>query len=168
MIWLWQNGSQEKLLVVKLWRDRITSTFTADAYQYFKMECTGGCWTLLVLSIPVNFGEWKSILPVIYVWWKIMVILRLRGTSVTEYSRKMKLSLLLSGLFSRDVKVECTGDIRTLLKLRWFLQRMLIQAMPVSAICFYKCNVLSFSPLNCQPRIWQIAAIIICSQNVLL
>ncbi len=33
--------------------------FTADAYQYFRMACTGG-YELSGLEYSVNFGEWKT------------------------------------------------------------------------------------------------------------
>ena len=88
-------------------------TFTADAYQYFRMACTGE-YELSGLEYSVNFGEWKKYTSGISVTFGGKYgDLRLRGTSVTGTAENETKYATIS--LSRDVKVKCTGDIRTLL-----------------------------------------------------
>lgn len=83
------------------------------------------------LEYSVNFGEWKEYSGRSVAFGGKYGNLRLRGTnengtaeSATKYAR---ISISQKG------NVKCTGDIRTLLNYK--ITRMLIQAMPVSAIC---------------------------------
>lgn len=117
-------------------------TFTADAYQYFRMACTGE-YELSGLEYSVNFGEWKK-----YTSGSSVTFggkygdLRLRGTNVTGTAENEKKYATIS--LSRDVKVKCTGDIRTLLDYNDYKNVNTSNAR--FCYLFYKCNVLTSVP----------------------
>ena len=117
-------------------------TFTADAYQYFRMACTGE-YELSGLEYSVNFGEWKKYTSGNYVTFGGKYgDLRLRGTSVTGTAENETKYATIS--LSRDVKVKCTGDIRTLLDYNDYKNVNTSNAR--FCYLFYKCNVLTSVP----------------------
>lgn len=117
-------------------------TFTADAYQYFRMACTGE-YELSGLEYSVNFGEWKKYTSGTSVTFGGKYgDLRLRGTNVTGTAENEKKYATIS--LSRDVKVKCTGDIRTLLDYNDYKNVNTSNAR--FCYLFYKCNVLTSVP----------------------
>ena len=117
-------------------------TFTADAYQYFRMACTGE-YELSGLEYSVNFGEWKKYTSGISVTFGGKYgDLRLRGTSVTGTAENETKYATIS--LSRNVKVQCTGDIRTLLDYNDYKNVNTSNAR--FCYLFYKCNVLTSAP----------------------
>ena len=88
-------------------------TFTADEYQYFRLLCTGE-YDPSDLEYSVNFGEWKKYTYGISVTFGGKYgNLRLRGKNVTGTAENETKYATIS--LARNVKVQCTGDIRTLL-----------------------------------------------------
>lgn len=88
-------------------------TFTADEWQYFSMECKSG-YELSGLEYSVNFGEWNTYTARTSIQFGGRFgNLRLRGTSINGTAENETKYATIS--LSRDVKVKCTGDIRTLL-----------------------------------------------------
>lgn len=88
-------------------------TFTADNWQYFSMECKNG-YELSGLEYSVNFGEWKTYTARTSIQFGGRFgSLRLRGTNINGTAENETKYATIS--LSRDVKVKCTGDIRTLL-----------------------------------------------------
>lgn len=88
-------------------------TFTADNWQSFSMECKNG-YELSGLEYSVNFGEWKTYTARTSIQFGGRFgDLRLRGTNVTGTAENANKYATIS--LSQDVKVKCTGDIRTLL-----------------------------------------------------
>lgn len=117
-------------------------TFTADAYQYFRMACTGE-YELSGLEYSVNFEEWKKYTSGTSVTFGGKYgDLRLRGTNVTGTAENEKKYATIS--LSRDVKVKCTGDIRTLLDYNDYKNVNTSNAR--FCYLFYKCNVLTSVP----------------------
>lgn len=117
-------------------------TFTADAYQYFRMACTGE-YELSGLEYSVNFGEWKKYTSGTSVTFGGKYgNLRLRGTSVTGTAENEKKYATIS--LSRDVKVKCTGDIRTLLDYNDY--KNVNTANARFCYLFYKCAALTSVP----------------------
>ena len=117
-------------------------TFTADAYQYFRMACTGE-YELSGLEYSVNFGEWKKYTSGTSVTFGGKYgDLRLRGTNVTGTAENETKYATIS--LSRDVKVKCTGDIRTLLDYNDYKNVNTSNAR--FCYLFYKCNVLTSVP----------------------
>ena len=117
-------------------------TFTADAYQYFRMACTGE-YELSGLEYSVNFGEWKKYTSGTSVTFGGKYgDLRLRGTSVTGTAENEKKYATIS--LSRDVKVKCTGDIRTLLDYNDY--KNVNTANARFCYLFYKCAALTSVP----------------------
>lgn len=117
-------------------------TFTADAYQYFRMACTGE-YELSGLEYSVNFEEWKKYTSGNYVTFGGKYgNLRLRGTNVTGTAENENKYATIS--LSRDVKVKCTGDIRTLLDYNDYKNVNTSNAR--FCYLFYKCKVLTSAP----------------------
>lgn len=117
-------------------------TFTADAYQYFRMACTGE-YELSGLEYSVNFGEWKKYTSGNYVTFGGKYgDLRLRGTNVTGTAENEKKYATIN--LSRDVKVKCTGDIRTLLDYNDY--KNVNTANARFCYLFYKCAALTSVP----------------------
>ena len=117
-------------------------TFTADAYQYFRMACTGE-YELSGLEYSVNFGEWKKYTSGTSVTFGGKYgNLRLRGTSVTGTAENETKYATIR--LTRDVKVQCTGDIRTLLDYNDYKNVNTSNAR--FCYLFYKCNVLTSAP----------------------
>lgn len=88
-------------------------TFKADAEQKFKM-ITKGNYTISKLQYSVNNGEWNDVVANEEVTFGgTNGDLRLRGTNTNgTASGRVAYSTII---FTNDVKVACTGDIRTLL-----------------------------------------------------
>ena len=88
-------------------------TFKADAEQKFKM-ITKGNYTISELQYSVNNGDWNDVVANEEVTFGgTNGDLRLRGTNTNgTASGKDAYSTII---FTNDVKVACTGDIRTLL-----------------------------------------------------
>ena len=117
-------------------------TFTADEYQYFRMACTGE-YELSGLEYSVNFGEWKKYTSGTSVTFGGKYgNLRLRGTSVTGTAENETKYATIR--LTRDVKVQCTGDIRTLLDYNDYKNVNTSNAR--FCYLFYKCNVLTSAP----------------------
>lgn len=117
-------------------------TFTADAYQYFCMECKNG-YELSGLEYSVNFGEWQTYTARTSIQFGGRFgDLRLRGTNVTGTAENENKYATIS--LSRDVKVKCTGDIRTLLDYNDY--KNVNTANARFCYLFNKCNVLTSAP----------------------
>ena len=89
-------------------------TFTAEAEQKFKMT-TSGNYTISGLQYSVNNGKWENVekdIPVAF--GGTNGTLRLRGTNIkgTASNRSEYSKITFT---DKNVKVACTGDIRTLL-----------------------------------------------------
>ena len=117
-------------------------TFTADNWQYFSMECKNG-YELSGLEYSVNFGEWETYTARTSIQFGGRFgDLRLRGTNVTGTAENENKYATIS--LSRDVKVKCTGDIRTLLDYNDYKNVNTSNAR--FCYLFYKCNVLTSAP----------------------
>lgn len=117
-------------------------TFTADNWQYFSMECKSG-YELSGLEYSVNFGEWKTYTARTSIQFGGRFgNLRLRGTNINGTAESETKYATIS--LSRDVKVKCTGDIRTLLDYNDY--KNVNTANARFCYLFYKCNVLTSVP----------------------
>lgn len=117
-------------------------TFTADNWQYFSMECKNG-YELSGLEYSVNFGEWKTYTARTSIQFGGRFgSLRLRGTKETGTAENENKYATIS--LSRDVKVKCTGDIRTLLDYNDYKNVNTSNAR--FCYLFNKCNVLTSAP----------------------
>lgn len=91
-------------------------TFTADGGTYLQIKCTGE-YVVSDLEYSVNFGEWKKwTTSTPYVEFGGSKNLRLRGTNkygTAESSSKY--ATFSIGSDNSEPRVQCTGDIRTLL-----------------------------------------------------
>ena len=95
-------------------------TFTADAEQTFKMT-TYGDYTISGLQYSVNNGKWQNVVVDKEVTFGgTNSTLRLRGTNIngTAYHWIKKYSTIT--FTDKNVKVACTGDIRTLLNWKYY------------------------------------------------
>ena len=91
-------------------------TFKADAEQKFKM-ITKGNYTISKLQYSVNNGEWNDVVANEEVTFGgTNGDLRLRGTNTNGTASSWSVYSTIT--FTNDVKVACTGDIRTLLDWR--------------------------------------------------
>lgn len=91
-------------------------TFTADKYTYLQIKCTGE-YVVSDLEYSVNFGEWKKwTTSTSYVEFGGSKNLRLRGTNKygTAESSSKYATFSIGGDYGEE-RVQCTGDIRTLL-----------------------------------------------------
>lgn len=117
-------------------------TFTADAYQYFRLLCTGE-YDPSDLEYSVNFGEWKKYTYGISVTFGGKYgNLRLRGKNVTGTAENETKYATIS--LPLNVKVQCTGDIRTLLDYNDYKNVNTSNAR--FCYLFYKCKVLTSVP----------------------
>ena len=90
-------------------------TFAAAGEQTFKMKCYGG-YTISKLEYSVNFGEWTEVKANEGVTFGGQNGgLRLRGKNVNGTASASAYSYSTITFTKDDVKVACTGDIRTLL-----------------------------------------------------
>ena len=95
-------------------------TFTAEAEQTFKMT-TYGDYTISGLQYSVNNGKWQNVVVDKEVTFGgTNSTLRLRGTNIngTAYHYIKKYSTIT--FTDKNVKVACTGDIRTLLNWKYY------------------------------------------------
>ena len=91
-------------------------TFTAEAEQKFKMTTNNSSYTISGLQYSVNNGKWQNVVVDKEVTFGgTNSTLRLRGTNIngTAYHYIKKYSTIT--FTDKNVKVACTGDIRTLL-----------------------------------------------------
>ena len=117
-------------------------TFTADDWQYFSMECKNG-YELSGLEYSVNFGEWKTYTARTSIQFGGRFgSLRLRGTNINGTAENETKYATIS--LSRDVKVKCTGDIRTLLGYNDY--KNVNTANARFCYLFNRCNVLTSAP----------------------
>ena len=119
-------------------------TFTADAEQTFKMT-TYGDYTISGLQYSVNNGKWQNVVVDKEVTFGgTNSTLRLRGTNIngTAYHYIKKYSTIT--FTDKNVKVACTGDIRTLLNWRNYNIVETYHARFCSL--FNDCNVLTSAP----------------------
>ena len=95
-------------------------TFTANGEQKFKMT-TYGDYTISGLQYSVNNGKWQNVVVDKEVTFGgTNSTLRLRGTNIngTAYHWIKKYSTIT--FTDKNVKVACTGDIRTLLNWKYY------------------------------------------------
>ena len=127
--------------------DNLTSipyvTFTAEQAQTFKMEVYNE-YTISGLQYSVNFGEWKTVVA-----YKEITFggdkgdLRLRGTNTdgtaSAFNRYSTIKFT-----DPNVKVACTGDIRTLLN--WKSYSTVDTQNARFCNLFYGCTALTSAP----------------------
>lgn len=91
-------------------------TFTADGGTYLQIKCTGE-YVVSDLEYSVNFGEWKKwTASTYYVEFGGSRNLRLRGTNKNGTAESSsKYATFSIGSDNSEPRVQCTGDIRTLL-----------------------------------------------------
>ena len=117
-------------------------TFKADAEQKFKM-ITKGNYTISELQYSVNNGEWNDVVANEEVTFGgTNGDLRLRGTNTNGTASRWDAYSTI--IFTNDVKVACTGDIRTLLDWRNYSTVNTQNARFCSL--FYDCAVLTSAP----------------------
>ena len=118
-------------------------TFTADAAQTFKMK-TFGNYNISELEYSVNYGEWTSVEPNKEVTFGgANSTLRLRGTNINGTASAGGIYSYIT-FTNQDVKVACTGDIRTLLN--WKNYRTVETQNARFCYLFYDCGVLTSAP----------------------
>mgnify|MGYP003373173724 CR=1 FL=1 len=126
-------------------------TFSAPAEQTFKMVCYGG-YTISNLEYSVNFGDWKKVKDGEGVTFGGKNGgLRLRGKNINGTAENLiKYSTITFAYDEKNadnpnnVKVACTGDIRTLLDYSNYKNVKTSQAC--FANLFYHCWVLTSAP----------------------
>ena len=128
-------------------------TFSAPAEQTFKMVCTGG-YTISNLEYSVNFGDWKEVKANEGVTFGGKNGgLRLRGMNIKGTANPNDTRIYSTITFAYDeknednpnnVKVACTGDIRTLLDYSNYDKVNTSQAC--FANLFKNCKVLTSAP----------------------
>ena len=118
-------------------------TFTADTKQTFKM-ITKGKYTISGLQYSVNNGEWKNVVENEEVTFGgTNGTLRLRGTNI--YGTASNWSNYSTITFTdKNVKVTCTGDIRTLLD--WEYYKTVDTQNARFCFLFYSCAALTSAP----------------------
>ena len=118
-------------------------TFTAGGEQTFKME-TYGNYEISGLQYSVNNGEWQDVVndnPVTFGGDK--GDLRLRGKNVNGTASSSSVCSTIN-FTDADVKVACTGDIRTLLG--WESYKTVDTQNAKFCNLFYDCAVLTSAP----------------------
>ena len=123
--------------------DRPYLTFTAEGAQTFKMTVESG-YTISGLEYSVNGGEWNKVVAGEGVdFGGTNSTLRLRGTNPNGTAKDMMYYSTIN--FTDDnVKVACTGDIRTLLDYRNYATVATNQARFCNL--FAGCNALTSAP----------------------
>ena len=118
-------------------------TFTAEKPQTFKMT-TFGNYNISELEYSVNYGEWTSVEPNKEVTFGgANSTLRLRGTNINGTASTWNIYSYIT-FTDQDVKVACTGDIRTLLN--WKNYRTVETQNARFCYLFYDCGVLTSAP----------------------
>ena len=123
--------------------DRPYLTFTAAGAQTFMMTVEGG-YTISGLEYSLNGGEWNKVVAGEGVdFGGPNSTLRLRGTNLNGTAKDMMYYSTIT--FTEDnVKVACTGDIRTLLDYRNYATVPTNQAR--FCYLFKDCNALTTAP----------------------
>ena len=117
-------------------------TFTADQAQTFKMTPQGS-YEISGLQYSVNFGEWNNVVANEGVTFGgTNGTLRLRGTNIKGTGSGRFAHSIIT--FDKNVKVACTGDIRTLLN--WKSYSTVDTQKARFYRLFYKCEALTSSP----------------------
>ena len=124
--------------------DRPYLTFTAKGAQTFKMTVTGGYDLSGKFEYSLNGGEWNKVVAGEGVdFGGTNSTLRLRGTNPNGTAKDMMYYSTIN--FTDDnVKVACTGDIRTLLDYRNYATVATDQARFCNL--FARCNALTSAP----------------------
>ena len=118
-------------------------TFTAEKAQKFMMT-TFGNYNISELEYSVNYGEWTSVEPNQEVTFGgANSTLRLRGTNINGTASAGNTYSFIT-FTDQDVKVACTGDIRTLLN--WKNYRTVETQNARFCYLFYDCGVLTSAP----------------------
>ena len=119
-------------------------TFEAAGEQKFKMATSYRYYTILGLQYSVNNGKWENVVADKEVTFGgANGNLRLRGMSI--YGTAPALNAYLTITFTdSNVKVACTGDIRTLLDWRNYSTAETKNAR--FCYLFYRCSVLTSAP----------------------
>lgn len=118
-------------------------TFSAPAEQTFKMICYGG-YQISKLEYSVNFGDWKEVKADEGVTFGGQNgRLRLRGKNVKGTATEAFIYSTIS-FTNPDVKVACTGDIRTLLD--WEKYKTVDTKDACFIYLFDGCKVLTSAP----------------------
>ena len=126
--------------------DNLTSipyvTFTAEQAQTFKMMVFK--YNITNLQYSVNFGEWKTVVKDEKVTFGgTNGTLRLRGTNIKGTASGLYAYSIIT-FTDPNVKVACTGDIRTLLD--WRIYSAVDTKNAKFCWLFYKCEALTSSP----------------------
>ena len=118
-------------------------TFTAEKAQKFMMT-TYGNYKISELEYSVNYGEWTSVEPNKEVTFGgANSTLRLRGTNINGTASTLGKCSTIT-FTDQDVKVACTGDIRTLLN--WKNYRTVETKNARFCYLFKDCAVLTSAP----------------------
>ena len=117
-------------------------TFKADAEQKFRM-ITYGDYTISGLEYSVKDGEWASVVAGTEITFGgTHGNLRLRGTN--PYGTANNTNEYSNIIFTNNVNVACTGDIRTLLNWKYY-DTVDTQNARFNML-FYNCGVLTSAP----------------------
>ena len=118
-------------------------TFKAEQPQTFKMTTQGG-YEITGLQYSVNYGEWKTVAANEEVTFGgTNGTLRLRGTNIKGTASGWNKYSTIT-FTDPNVKVACTGDIRTLLD--WRIYSAVDTKNARFCSLFYKCEALTSSP----------------------
>ena len=118
-------------------------TFTAEKAQKFMMK-TFSNYNISELEYSVNYGEWTSVEPNKEVTFGgANSTLRLRGTNINGTASTLGKCSTIT-FTDQDVKVACTGDIRTLLN--WKNYRTVETKNARFCYLFKDCAVLTSAP----------------------
>ena len=118
-------------------------TFKAEQPQTFKMTTQGG-YEITGLQYSVNYGEWKTVAANEEVTFGgTNGTLRLRGTNIKGTASGWNAFSTIT-FTDPNVKVACTGDIRTLLN--WKSYSTVDTKNARFCSLFYKCEALTSSP----------------------
>ena len=118
-------------------------TFKAEQPQTFKMTTKGG-YEITGLQYSVNYGEWKTVAANEEVTFGgTNGTLRLRGTNTNGTASALSEYSTIT-FTDKNVKVACTGDIRTLLG--WRIYSTVNTQNAKFRYLFYDCSVLTSAP----------------------
>ena len=118
-------------------------TFTADAEQTFKMT-TFGDYTISGLEYSVKNGKWQDVVANTEITFGgTNGDLRLRGTNINGTASNWSKNSIIT-FTDKNVKVACTGDIRTLLD--WRSYNIVETKNAQFCNLFNRCSVLTSAP----------------------
>ena len=119
-------------------------TFTAEAAQKFKMTTKDRSYTISGLQYSVNNGKWEDIVVDKEVTFgRAYGTLRLRGTNINGTASSWSKYSTIT-FTDKNVKVTCTGDIRTLLD--WRIYSTVDTQNARFCYLFDGCSVLTSAP----------------------